>query len=321
MFQGSRRLEKYIFQFYYIVFIFTYSYAHSTSSLLFSSVCCIFCVAFFKRDGIIFMKKMMAKIWVTRIGVYYIRYRFLRMLFGLLGCKKQAAYNGVLHSKNLSLLFYPLAKNGCSFAKNLIFSGKSDNYMNDRLIHKSISESVYFFRRDDSSHLPSASKRATIVRNPFVRFVSFYKDKFEQGRSDDFHFYLLRKYYFNKLNPCQSFEEVVDFCCDTPDQVSDIHFQSQSYSLRSVDFHALDIFKLEEMSEFYSYVDNLNGGDNISASRGKVNCMESYDYRDYYDLNTYKKIFNRYSEDIVNFDYLSEAEELYSYLKHKEKNE
>jgi len=89
---------------------------------------------------------------------------------------------------------------------------------------------VLAHRRTSFAEVPSAYFTFTLVRHPFARVVSFYKDKFlrprQEGRAFEYGSYLGGIFQAE-----DSFETVCAAIADIPDRLADRHFVSQVYWL------------------------------------------------------------------------------------------
>ena len=146
----------------------------------------------------------------------------------------------------------------------------------------------------------------TIVRNPFSRLVSVYRDFFEKKNN-----FIYRDYLFGVLHQHISFSEFVDRITCIPDQLKDQHIRPQHTFLKYYEKQNLDvkIFKLEhseQLNQFLSQYDMKLPHLNKSAER--------YDFRSYYDAYTLNKVYTLYQVDIEKFDYRQEYKTVADYL-------
>lgn len=100
----------------------------------------------------------------------------------------------------------------------------------------------------------------TFVRNPYDRFISFYKSKFIKTDNSDY----LKPVYFGEkcgFDRCKNFEDVLNAVLNTPSSIGDSHFMPQSEVLYgknplfSYDF----IGKIESLEEDLSSLERLVG--------------------------------------------------------------
>ena len=151
----------------------------------------------------------------------------------------------------------------------------------------------------------------TYVRNPFERMVSCYKDKIIRK-----NYWYRRRGYFAFIADSTDFDDFIDNLALVPDILSDRHFRSQ-YSLiykrgkKLVDFVA----KIETIQDSYSkFVEEYD-----LPPIENYNSTKKDDWMDYYSLDSAKKVYRRYKNDIIKFGYEEEYKKLLSYIKQKNK--
>ena len=152
-----------------------------------------------------------------------------------------------------------------------------------------------------------ASEMFTIVRNPFARIVSVYRDFFENKNTP----FLYSDYLFGILSQNISFGEFINRIAVIPDRLKDQHIRPQHTFLRFYKEKSVQVkvFKLEEpqLSTFLS---------SRSLQLPHLNkSKEDYDYRSYYDLTILNKVLELYTRDIHDFGYEKELLHLQNYLK------
>lgn len=135
----------------------------------------------------------------------------------------------------------------------------------------------------------------TVVRNPFSRIVSVYRELFERRQGN----FLYEDYLLGILKPHWPFREFVKIACAIPDVLKDQHFKPQScllshYDKRRVGVHVL---KLEEPATIRDFL--LAHGLNLADIRRS----EPYDYSLYYDGETLETVRAAYKRDILRFGY------------------
>ncbi len=148
----------------------------------------------------------------------------------------------------------------------------------------------------------------TIVRNPFERIVSVYREFFER-RSGHF---LYEDYLFGILRPEFTFREFVKAITMIPDTLKDQHFLPQHgltafYERKGY----VKIVRLEDHDLLREFL--LARG----LKMGRLNAGETYDYRDYYDRGTLEMVNSVYKQDIAHFGYDKEYRALKSIAGHR----
>ena len=129
------------------------------------------------------------------------------------------------------------------------------------------------------------------IRNPWCRFVSAYHEFQKPGH----------EVWAEELGKFLSFR---DFCFAFTDTslASDIHFLPLSNQITVDGEIALDfVGRFENLNEDYAHLANLfNFMPSLSFHERSTN---TYKYRDYYDRDTEKIIYNYYESDIELFKY------------------
>lgn len=152
-------------------------------------------------------------------------------------------------------------------------------------------------------NLPPEAEVFTVVRNPFARIVSVYRQFFENRTSP----FLYIDYLFGILQRDLSFPSFVKTISVIPDTLKDQHFRAQHHLLRYYDKRdvAVKIFRLEDSQGIGAYLGRWG------LSFEHVNGGLSYDYTAYYDKETLAAVHALYEADIRRFGY----EEVYAGLK------
>lgn len=153
--------------------------------------------------------------------------------------------------------------------------------------------------------VPSSQSKAvffTVVRNPFARIVSVYREFFKRKHD---HF-IYADYLFGILNKDDSFEQFVNTLQMIPDRLKDQHLKPQHtlltfYERKGV---GVKILKLEEPETIRKFLSAY--GLTLKA----INRSDAYDYRTYFDKNTLERVYQLYQKDINLFDYEGIVQEL-----------
>ena len=165
------------------------------------------------------------------------------------------------------------------------------------LNQKNISEAQINFLTDLNlqSETLNTSVFFTIVRNPFARLVSVYRDLFENKNH-----YIYSDYLFGILPQQISFPEFVERIARIPDRLKDQHLRPQHAFLKYYEQKNLEVkvFKLEEPEALIQFL-NQHGMNLQHMNRS----VEPYDYKSYYNEHTMKQVSEIYEVDIIRFGY------------------
>lgn len=177
------------------------------------------------------------------------------------------------------------------------------------LKQKPITEKQINFLTDANleDSIENSSTLFTIVRNPFSRLVSVYRDFFENKNNDIYSDYL-----FGVLQKNISFSEFVDRIVNIPDPLKDQHIRPQHtylkyYEKKNMNIQVFNLEDPEKLNQFLSQHGMKLSHLNKSA--------EHYDYRSYYNVDTLSKVSELYSIDIDRFGYKTAMEDLLSSVK------
>jgi len=177
------------------------------------------------------------------------------------------------------------------------------------LKQKTITEKQINFLTDVNLQRERAESSVTftIVRNPFSRLVSVYRDFFENKTN-----FIYRDYLFGILRQNISFSEFVDRIVNIPDRLKDQHIRPQHTFLKYYEKHMINIkvLKLEDPEELNQFL-SQHGMQLPHLNKSR----EHYDYLSYYDADTLDKTRELYKVDIERFGYQSILLELQNHLK------
>jgi hypothetical protein len=174
------------------------------------------------------------------------------------------------------------------------------------LKNKTVDETQVNFLSDlnlSSVHNAGTETFFTVVRNPFARLVSVYRDFFEnaplatpqaEGK------FMYEDYLFGILKQNMSFAEFVERISKIPDRLKDQHFKPQHlffkpYAQNGI---AVKIFQLEEKQSLESF---LNDHGMELTHRNKS--AEPYAYAEYYTPALIEKVYQLYRKDVERFGY------------------
>lgn len=136
----------------------------------------------------------------------------------------------------------------------------------------------------------------TIVRNPFSRLVSVYRDFYENKDS----YFIYRDYLFGILPQSLTFSEFVDRIFCIPDRLKDQHIKPQHLFLQYYEKQniSVNVFKLEDPEKLNAFLKEH------SLQLPHLNKSQvGYDYRQYYIPALLKKVSTLYQSDLEKFGY------------------
>ncbi|NVD05385.1 sulfotransferase family protein [Vibrio sp. JPW-9-11-11] len=220
--------------------------------------------------------------------------------------------NGVVKSDRAKVLYIPIAKNGCSSIKKLIYEYESRKSIgSDHELHKIVNSNESIFSESLTVEHQGYQK-LFVCRNPFLRTISFYRNKFEEynkprgsGRPE----FAYSEYLNGVFRSSMKFEEVVDVLSQIPDSLSERHFQSQSfgfdYYLKKND-NDITIIALEDRDKLNEFCRGYFGKlmyttNSTSTDDGEIDLIKKY-----YTIETLNNIYERYKSDVNRFGYKSD---------------
>jgi hypothetical protein len=149
----------------------------------------------------------------------------------------------------------------------------------------------------------------TIVRNPFHRLVSVYRDLFE-SRNQEF---VYRNYLFGILKESMSFVEFVKALTVIPVKLLAPHFAPQQVIINVCQgVNQIKIFRLEkDIEQLHAFLSPFQ------LKLGHYNKAEEYDYRTYYNQETIRLAQTLYACDVETFGYDDDHQSLLRYVKNR----
>ncbi|MBT1697968.1 sulfotransferase family 2 domain-containing protein [Fulvivirgaceae bacterium PWU4] len=243
-----------------------------------------------------------------KIRSFFWRYALTRTVMSEAAFVKTSLFRqgGHLHNPFLNISYVRIPKSASTSLAFVML----------RTIYKDISEGN--LSTAEINYLADVNLRKTIplqtseifftsVRNPFARIVSVYRDFFENA-TDEF---LYEDYLFGILAKDLSFKIFVRRLQQIPDLLKDQHLKPQHlfldyYKKRQQQIVILKMDKPGEIASFLSIYDLEIPTLNQST--------DPYDYRSYYDLETFDTVARIYEKDIKMFHYEQEVQALKVFL-------
>lgn len=171
---------------------------------------------------------------------------------------------------------------------------------------RNVTETQINFLTDVNLHAgitADSEKFFTVVRNPFARLVSVYRDFFETQHES----FLYADYLFGILPPHVSFAEFITRISKIPDRLKDQHVKPQHLFLKPYEQagKTVTVFKLEARDALESFL-QANGMELVHRNKRGA----AYDYTAYYTPDLVEKVYALYQTDIERFGYGAEYEAL-----------
>lgn len=214
---------------------------------------------------------------------------------------------------NLNLIYYSVSKVANTSIKYCLSNkaGMVDDLQDPQDIHTLLKENGV--ARISSPDNSNKFFKFSVVRNPFSRVVSCYKNKVKdtEMRQKDYDSYYFISKYPRLIYKGMSFEKFVSRIFRIPEYFAEKHFESQYNFLYKDGKCLVDyIGKLENIDEDFEYVRKKFDLDSLP----KHNTTSNDNWRDYYSLETAEKVYKRYKKDFDTW-YPNEYKKLLDYLK------
>ena len=150
----------------------------------------------------------------------------------------------------------------------------------------------------------------TVVRNPFARIVSVYREFFEK-RNEPF---IYEDYLFGIFRRDFSFQKFVETVERIPDHLKDQHLKPQHFFIRYYQRNniAVKMMKLEEPETIHAFLRDRGLAFEVFNQSSRP-----YDYPRYYDPETLKAVASIYQTDILRFGYQGIIKELQFMVEHR----
>jgi len=214
-----------------------------------------------------------------------------------------------IYIPQLNLIYISISKTGISSIRSMFLDKVGIKYDDKEYdtIHIEVKKAFKYISKSKIVDNNKAFK-FSVVRNPFDRLVSCYKNKILEEE------YLpMQSGYGGIFYKGMPFDKFVLSICKIPDIFSDRHFKSQYSYLYYKDNLIVDYLgKFENLdTDLAIIIDKYELGDIPHINKSKVKS----DYKDFYTSELVEHVYNRYKNDIEKFNYVSEYEKLKEYVK------
>jgi len=162
----------------------------------------------------------------------------------------------------------------------------------------------YYFVRKKLPDTAGTFERFAIVRDPFQRIVSVYLDLFDPAAPE----FSYAAYWFGILDRDMTFKDFVRVISKIPVSLLGPHFSPQYYILKEMS--DLKVFRLEEDSEELTAFLQRYGIEFQHRNKSNID----YDYRSYYDKETFAIVSSMYREDVDQFGYQKYRDDLKTWM-------
>lgn len=235
--------------------------------------------------------------WLDPVKTFFMKSAYLRSIITQASLAKESVtpHGGHIHAAFLNISYIRIPKSASTSLSysmlKTIYPGlsaipldsKEINFLTDANLRRSISSS-------DSNDI-----FFTVVRNPFARIVSVYRDYLESPGENVFEDYL-----FGILSKGLSFKDFIKRVEGIPDMLKEPHLKPQHhfidyYRKKNPNIVILNLEKPEEVNSFLSI---------YSLEMPVLNASsDSYDFRDFYDQETFERVARMYRIDVKMFRY------------------
>lgn len=247
--------------------------------------------------------------WLNPVKALLMKNAYLRSLITQASIAKESLtpHGGHLHAPFLNISYIRMPKSGStslSYAMlKAIYPGINSipldaseiNFLTDANLRRSVSavdnNDIFF----------------SVVRNPFARIASVYKDYIASSSREN----VFEDYLFGILARGLSFKEFVKRVDGIPDLLKEPHIKPQHHF---IDYYRrknpnIVVLKLEKPDEISSFL-NI-----YTLEMPLLNAsLSPYDYRELYDLEVFEMVSRVYRTDLKMFKYEQESRSLRDFL-------
>ena len=230
---------------------------------------------------------------------------------------KQGAYMGwsYLVLDEEKVVYLVIQKVACTSIKASMVSLDSTEYYTDviKAIRRTGRTATSLNARDYRDYFVF-----TFVRNPFMRLISCYENKYHPKRRPGQSTRLKYDHYLmGYLRKDRGFRSFARRVSRIPDRIADSHFASQSFMIDRMGQNPAPNFvgHFEHLAEEYEPIRKKYGFMPLPHHNPT---KKATFWMDYYDLPTARRVYQRYKKDVERFGYQSSYEELIEYLRSKE---
>jgi hypothetical protein len=252
--------------------------------------------------------------WLNPVKTLFMKNLYLRSFITQASIAKESVtpHGGHLHAPFLNISYIRIPKaasTSISYSMlKVIYPGlntipldpREINFLTDANIRRSLSS----FDSNDIFF--------TVVRNPFARIVSVYRDYISNSLTEN----VFEDYLFGILSTGLSFKDFVKRIDGIPDLLKEPHIKPQHHF---IDYYKkknpnVVILKLEKPDEVNSFLAIY------SLEMPVLNASkDDYNYRDFYDPETFEMVARMYRTDVKMFRYEQESLALREYLENNQK--
>lgn len=259
-------------------------------------------IELFSYKKIIKLKVRQSKIAYSLLAnLSYLRHARKMNVMLFVSAQKQLIYIRILKSASTSLLkeFLP------------IIDTKLDGYS---LSNEQIDALAFNYVKRKQSPIDDHYQLFSLVRNPFHRIVSVYLDLFNPLST----YFTYESYWFGILNRSMSFREFINIISQVPDSLKGPHFASQCYILsNTTELNHISCFRIDKDQEsLHQFLTTY--GIHLSHQNKKES---TYNFMTFYDLEVLNKVYKMYKQDVIQFEYQFEYNQLLSLVSHSTLND